>query len=138
MTRFVETKTNDVQFYIDNDVLFHHSVLQPVFGTQTLSTSLASRTDSLEKLGVQIVRLLVSWQLENSCHVDIRIYRKRSKKSKFKCINGFIQFTLFYAFFCIEHIFLIKFKLDSFSWHSVVLMTEMSMAALPLPPPLRR
>jgi hypothetical protein len=45
--------------------LFHHSISQTLFGTQTFSTSLASQTDLLQKLGVQSVRLLVSWrQLE--------------------------------------------------------------------------
>ncbi len=40
--------------------LFHNSVSQQLFGTQTFSTSLALQNDLLQKLGVQIVRLLVS------------------------------------------------------------------------------
>jgi hypothetical protein len=47
--------------------LFHNSVSQQLFGTQTFSTSLALQNDLLQKLGVQIVRLLVSWrQLEET------------------------------------------------------------------------
>jgi hypothetical protein len=46
-------------------ILFHHSIEQTLFGTETFRTRLASQTDLLEKLGVQIIRLGVSWyQLE--------------------------------------------------------------------------
>jgi hypothetical protein len=48
-------------------VLFHNSVSQTLFGTQTFRTHLASQTDLLQRLGVQIVRLLISWrQLEEN------------------------------------------------------------------------
>lgn len=45
--------------------VFHCSVSETLFGTQTFRTSLSTQTDLLQKLHVQIVRYLVSWnQLE--------------------------------------------------------------------------
>jgi len=46
-------------------ILFHHSIEQTLFGTETFRTGLALQTDLLEKRGVKIVRLGISWyQLE--------------------------------------------------------------------------
>lgn len=48
-------------------IVCHVVASQTLFGTQTFSTSLASQTALLGELGVQVVRLLVSWrQLEEN------------------------------------------------------------------------